>query len=251
MAHCTKRWPALQKPPILAARRVGQCTIQWPARRQKPHSHRIVPTGRPSVPHGQVRRADHHQEVRQPAALQHRHQHLCDARRPRHHGEGRRGFRGLRRQDQRGHHPLGADADHLRAGKQGRRPEPPADQLPAPADPLLRRQHADDGAALSRSVDRLADQRADQVPRADFDRRSAWAASARSRSRCAGTWRCSSAPSRCLRRSRARAAAARRRRRRTRPASRPRRRRGGDIDDLKRQIDEMQKRIDRIGDKDK
>ena len=26
---------------------------------------------------------------------------------------------------------------------------------------------------------------------------------------------------------------------------------GGDIDDLKRQIDEMQKRIDRIGDKDK
>ena len=26
-----------------------------------------------------------------------------------------------RRQDQRGHHPLGADADHLRAGEQGRR----------------------------------------------------------------------------------------------------------------------------------
>ena len=33
--------------------------------------------------------------------------------------------------------------------------------------------------------------------------------------------------------------------------SRPRHRRGGEIDDLKRQIDEMQKRIERIGDKDK
>ena len=71
--------------------------------------------------HGKVRRADHDQEIRQPAALQHRHQHLRDARRPRHHGEGRRGFRGLRRQDRRRHHPLGAGADHLRAGEQGRR----------------------------------------------------------------------------------------------------------------------------------
>ncbi len=67
------------------------------------------------------RRTDHDQEIRQPAALQHRHQHLCDARRPRHHGEGRRGFRRLRRQDQRRHHPLGAGPDHLRAGEQGRR----------------------------------------------------------------------------------------------------------------------------------
>ena len=71
--------------------------------------------------HGQIRRTGHDQEIRQPAALQHRHQHLCDARRPRHDGEERRGFRGLRRQDRRGHHPLGAGPDHLRAGEQGRR----------------------------------------------------------------------------------------------------------------------------------
>ena len=31
-----------------------------------------------------------------------------------------RGFRGVRRQDRRGHHALGADPDHLRAGEQGR-----------------------------------------------------------------------------------------------------------------------------------
>ncbi len=61
--------------------------------------------------------------------------------------------------------------------------------------------------------------------------------SARSRIRCGGTWKCSSAPSRCSRRSR---------------GARPERRgggragqaaaKGGDIDDLKRQLDEMQRR---------
>ena len=75
-------------------------------------------------------------------------------------------FVGLRRQDRRGHHPLGAHPDHLRAGEQGRA-EPSADHLPAPADPLLRRQHADAGAALSRSLDRLADARAGEIPRTD------------------------------------------------------------------------------------
>ena len=114
----------------------------------------------------------HDQEIRQPAALQHRHQHLCDARRPRRHGEGGRGLRRLRRQDRRGHHPLGAGADHLRAGEQGRA-EPAADQLPAPAHPLLRRLHADAGAALSRSLDRVADARAGEVPRSRWRRRSA------------------------------------------------------------------------------
>ena len=49
-----------------------------------------------------------------------------------------RGVRGLRRQDRRGHHPLGPDPDHPRGGQQGA--EPVADRLPAPADRLLRRQ---------------------------------------------------------------------------------------------------------------
>ena len=111
-------------------------------------------------------RTGHHQEIRQPAALQHRHEHLRHARRPRRHGEGRRGFRRLRRQDRRGHHPLGADPDHLRAGEQGRA-EPAADHVPAPAHPLLRRQHADAGAALSRSRRSIADPRAGEIPRAD------------------------------------------------------------------------------------
>ena len=35
----------------------------------------------------------------------------------------------------RGHHPFGADPDHLRRGKQGH--QPAADQFPAPAHPLL------------------------------------------------------------------------------------------------------------------
>jgi polyhydroxyalkanoate synthesis regulator protein len=43
-------------------------------------------------------------------------------------------------------------------------PEPAADHIPAPADPLLRRQHADAGAALSRTVHRHADARAGKVP---------------------------------------------------------------------------------------
>ena len=117
--------------------------------------------------HGKIRPTHHDQEIRQPASLQYRHQHLCDARGPRDDGEGRRGFRRLRRQDRRRHHPLGAGADHLRAGKQGR-PEPAADHFPAPADPLLRRQHADGGAALSRSSRSTSlTERAGKVAQAD------------------------------------------------------------------------------------
>src|SRR3712207_7213421 len=43
-------------------------------------------------------------------------------------GEGRRRVRRLRRQDRRGHHPLGPDADHHGGGGEG--DEPPADPLP-------------------------------------------------------------------------------------------------------------------------
>ena len=60
---------------------------------------------------------------------------------------------------------------------------------------------------LEVSIDLLTRSRRNSASR--FRRRSAWAASARSRSRCAGTWRCSSAPSRCSPRSRVRARAAR------------------------------------------
>ena len=82
------------------------------------------------------------------------------------HGEGGRGFRRPRRQDRRGHHPLGADPDHLRAGEQGGA-ESASHHLPAPAHPLLWRQHADAGAALSRSLDRLAHPRAGKVSKPD------------------------------------------------------------------------------------
>src|SRR6476469_5941304 len=41
---------------------------------------------------GYVLPTDHHQDIRQPAALQHRHQHRGHARGPRVHGEGGRGF---------------------------------------------------------------------------------------------------------------------------------------------------------------
>src|SRR5467141_363691 len=60
---------------------------------------------------------------------------------------------------------IGAGADHFRAGKQGR-PEPAADHLPAAADPLLRRQHADGGTEISRTIDRHADPRAGEIPQA-------------------------------------------------------------------------------------
>ncbi len=48
--------------------------------------------------------------------------------------------------------PIRADADHLRAGNQGR-PEHAADPFPAPAYRLLRRPDADDRALLPRTVD--------------------------------------------------------------------------------------------------
>ena len=92
------------------------------------------------------------QEIRQPAALQHGHQQLRDARPSVPDGQGRHGVRGPRRQDRRGHHPLRADPDHRRGGRQGRA-EPAAGELPAAADLVLRRQPADAGAALSRPHD--------------------------------------------------------------------------------------------------
>ena len=130
--------------------------------------------------------------------------------------------------------------------------EPPADQLPAPADPLLRRQHADAGAALSRSVDRLAHPRAgrnsasrcrqafgmggfgaieEQVRRnmEMFERTFAMFAPF---ARQGQGSRSAAEPDKAGKPAAAAAA-------------------GGEIDDLKRQIDEMQKRLDRIGDKDK
>ena len=116
--------------------------------------------------HGEIRPTHHHQEIREPPALQHRNEHLCDAGRPRVHGQGRRRFSGLRRQDRRRHHPLRARPDHLRAGEQGR-PEPVADHFPAPAHPLLRRQHADGGAEISGAGNRIADPGAGKVPQAD------------------------------------------------------------------------------------
>ncbi len=69
-----------------------------------------------------------------------------------------------RRQDRRGHHPLGAHPDHLRAGEQG--PEPPADHVPPPAHPLLRRFHPEPDPDLSRLLDRLARPRSGEAARA-------------------------------------------------------------------------------------
>ena len=73
-------------------------------------------------------------------------------------------FRRLRRQDRRGHHPLGAHPDHLRAGEQG--PEPPADHLPSPAHPLLRRFDPEPDPDLSRLLDRFAGPRPGEAARA-------------------------------------------------------------------------------------
>ena len=69
---------------------------------------------------GRHKTTRHDQEIREPAPLRHRHQRLCDARRSRPDGEERAGLSGLRRQDRRRHHALRPDADHLRAGEQGR-----------------------------------------------------------------------------------------------------------------------------------
>src|SRR5207249_1165715 len=55
----------------------------------------------------------HDQEIRQPTALQHRYKHLCDARRPRGHGQGGGGFHRPRRQDRRGHHSTSFGANHF------------------------------------------------------------------------------------------------------------------------------------------
>ena len=146
---CRENWRFLTVPqglPQLRARPAAPPQNGGPAQAETGYARHWA--GETREHHGRRKRADHNQEIRQPAALQHRHQHLRHARRPRRHGQERRGFRRLRRQDRRGHHPLGAGADHLRAGEQGR-PEPAADRLPAAADPLLRRQHADAGAALS------------------------------------------------------------------------------------------------------
>ena len=186
------------------------------------------------------------QEIRQPASLQHRHQHLRDARGPRHHGEERRGFRRLRRQDRRGHHPLGADPDHLRAGGQGGR-------RTCCRSPSCASSSASTATACRcwcRAISRSRSTRSRASRRSSasrWRRPSAAARSARSRSRCGATWRCSSAPSRCSRRSRAARGTA------GEAAGEPEAAEsgGGEIDELKRQLDEMQKRLDRLSDKDK
>src|SRR5579859_1993102 len=97
------------------------------------------------------RRARRHQEVRQPAALQHRVFQLRHPRTPLRDGEAERRLRGLRRQDQRGHHPFGPHPDHLRGGEPAG-PKPVADPVPAAADRLLRQLHAGLPALLSRTV---------------------------------------------------------------------------------------------------
>ena len=71
-------------------------------------------------------------------------------------------------------------------------------------------------------------------------RRSAASASARWKIRCAGTWRCSSARSRCSRRSRAAKV-----RRPPKPEGQEKAP-GGELDEMKRQMEEMQKRIDQL-----
>ena len=95
--------------------------------------------------------AGRRQEIRQSPPLQHGDQQLRDARRPRPHDQAGRRFRRQGRQDRRGSDPLGADPDHRRAGAEGT--EPAADQLSAPADRLLRRQHAVPRAGLSGAGD--------------------------------------------------------------------------------------------------
>src|SRR6185312_1666107 len=92
--------------------------------------------------------AGHDQEIRQPPPLQHGELELCDARQSVPDGEGEYRLRGDRCQDRRGSDALGPDPDYRRGGEQ--RTEPPADQLPAPAHRLLRRQYAMAGAELSR-----------------------------------------------------------------------------------------------------
>ena len=70
-------------------------------------------------------------------------------------------------------------------------------------------------------------------------RPSASAASGRSRIRCGGTWKCSKRHSPCSRRSRAG---------RSKPTDKPQGS-GSEMDELKRQLDEMQKRLDKLGGK--
>ena len=121
------------------------------------------------------------------------------------------------------------------------------DQFPAPADPLLRRQHADDGAALPRSVDRLADPGAGEVPRpdrADLRHRRV------RRDRGAGAAEHGDVRAH-VRDVRAVRAPGRERQPKAPSTGQASRAGGDDIDELKRQMEEMQKRLDRMGDKDK
>ena len=97
------------------------------------------------------RRAHHHQEIRQPAALQHALVELHHARRPV--ADDPRGdrFPGARRQDRQRHHPPDPHPDH-HGGGSARRADA-ADQLPAPADLDVRQLDAGADAALPRSDD--------------------------------------------------------------------------------------------------
>ena len=99
----------------------------------------------------QGRRPDHHQEVRQPAALQHAIVELHHARGPVADDPRRDRFPGARRQDRRRHHPPDPDPDH-HGGGNARRADA-ADQLPAPADLDVRQFDAVADAALPRSDD--------------------------------------------------------------------------------------------------
>ena len=159
------------------ARRRASCRLRWQVKclaslwRPRPpvcrYSSRFAGCPRRDQEHhGDGQRTDRHQEIRQSPSLQHRHLDLRDARRPRPDGQRRRGFRRVRRQDRRGHHPLGPDPDHLRAGEQGG-PEPPAGHVPAPAHPLLRRQHPGPRPELSRLLDRQPRPRPGEAARAD------------------------------------------------------------------------------------
>ena len=97
--------------------------------------------------------------------------------------------------------------------------------------------------SLTREQEKFRQQMAQAFGTGAFGRSARW------RIRCGGTWRCSSAPSRCSRRS----PSARRQAEADAGRRAAARRSGGgtdEIDDLKRQMEEMQKRLDTLGNKD-
>ena len=117
-----------------------------------------------------------------------------------------------------------------------------ADRLPAPADPVLRRQHADAGAALSRSLHRVADPRAGEVPQSDG------ASLRRQPIRRAGGNGAAEHGNVRARLCHVHAVCAARK-----PGSgtapepeKPAAKSGGEIDDLKRELDEMRRKVDKL-----